>query len=339
MNDVPAPSTARRLPGALWALLAIAALLTALVLWRAWKPNAVPAAAAASGDTDLSAEALDARLLQVESAQEAARRAQAAQEQRLVDTRARTGLLRDEVLALTQRASLLEDSVKEAEKGSRDGVAALRLDEVELLLTIAQQRLQLGGDLAGAIRATELADGVLSTQRDPALLDLRQTLAQELAALKALPPAPRVSAEGELDALAAMLPRLGGSDALGAGRAADEQAQGGWRALLDSLVQVRRSGGQDLLSPDDRRAGEAALALELSLARSALASGDEDGFRRSLARIDGWLLRLYPDGALLRERRARLARLRTLELSYDLPIAGATLKQLQQLQQERRHGG
>jgi uroporphyrin-3 C-methyltransferase len=151
-----------------------------------------------------------------------------------------------------------------------------------------------------------------------------------------LPPAPRVSAEGELDALEAVLPRLGGQDALGAGRAADAPRGAGWRRLLDSLVQVRRSGDQDLLSPADRQAGSAALALEIALARSALANGDETGFRRALARLDGWLLRLYPDGPLLRERRARLAKLRALELHYDLPIAGAALKQLQALQHERR---
>jgi uroporphyrin-3 C-methyltransferase len=323
------------LPGTLWVLVLIALLVAALFAWKTWTKTQAPAAAATA---DLSAEALDARLLQVESAQDTARRTQSAQEQRLVDTRARTGLLRDEVLALTQRASLLEDSVRDAAQGSRDGVAALRLDEVELLLTIAQQRLQLSGDLAGAIRASELADGVLSTQRDPALVDLRQTLAQELAALKALPPAPRVSAAGELDALEAVLPRLGGRDALGAGPARDGSADSGWRHLFESLVQVRRSGGQDLLAPADREAGAAALALEIALARSALAGGDETAFRRALGRIDGWLVRLYPDGPLLRERRARLAQLRKLELHYDLPIAGATLKQLQALQHERANG-
>lgn len=335
-TPAPVPATPvppRRLPGALWLLLAIATLLASLLAWKAFmRPHGGEAPA-----VDLSVEALDARLLEVESAQATARRAAAAQEQRLVDTRARTGLLRDEVLALTQRASLLEDSVREAAEGSRNGVLALRLDEIELLLTIAQQRLRLSGDLAGAIRATELADGVLSTQRDPALLDLRQTLAQELAALRALPGTPRAAAAGELDALEAVLPRLAASDHLGAGRPEEAgRGRGGVQRLLDSLVQVRRSGGQDLLSPSDREAGGAALALELALARSALSNGDEAAFRRALARIDGWLQRLYPDGAQLRERRARLARLRGVELDYALPTAGTTLAQLQALRHERR---
>jgi uroporphyrin-3 C-methyltransferase len=331
----PAASTAsRRLPAALWVLLAIAALLAALFGWQTWLRQAPGRHVAV--ETDLSPEALDARLLALESAQESARRSQASQEQGLVDTRARTGLLRDEVLALTQRASLLEDSVREAAQGSRDGVAALRLDEVELLLTIAQQRLQLSGDLAGAIRASELADGVLSTQRDPELVDLRQTLAQELAALRALPASPRVAAGGELDVLEAMLPRLRGGDALGVGRAQSASEGQSLQRLLDSLVQVRRTGGQDLLSPADRGAGETALALDIGLARSALASADQAAFRRALTRIDAWLRRLYADGPLLRERRARLARLRTLELGYQLPIAGATLRQLQMLRHERK---
>ena len=334
MSDPHPVSPSRRgLPGAAWVLLAIAALLAGLFGWKTWLAQS--GVRRAAPEVDLSAEALDARLLAVEAAQENARRTQSAQEQRLVDTRARTGLLRDEVLALTQRASLLEDSVREAAQGSRDGIAALRMDEVELLLVIAQQRLQLSGDLAGAIRASELADGVLSTQADPELVDLRQTLAQELAALRALPASPRVAAAGELDALEAMLPRLRGGDTLGVGRA-EGPGPSSLQRLLASLVQVRHTGGQDLLSPADRGAAETALALDIGLARSALASGDQPAFRRALSRIDGWLLRLYAEGPLLRERRAKLAKLARLELNYALPIAGATLRQLQALQAARR---
>jgi len=331
-DPAPAPPSRRRLPGAIWALLAIAALLAGLFGWKTWLSTPTRRD---SPEVDLSAQALDERLLAVESAQESTRRTLAAQDQRLVDTRARTGLLRDEVLALTQRASLLEDSVREAAQGSRDGVAALRLDEVQLLLVIAQQRLTLSGDVAGAIRASELADGVLSTQKDPELVDLRQTLAEELAVLRALPASPRVTAAKELDALEATLPRLRGGDALGVGRAATAN-ESSLQRLFASLVQVRHTGGQDLLSPADRGAAETALALDIGLARNALAGGDQANFRRALVRIDAWLLRLYADGPLLRERRAKLAALRKLELANAPALAGATLRQLQELQTSRR---
>lgn len=330
----PAPtSPPRRLPGALWFLLAIALILAGLLAWKAWSGRGGATEAA----VDLRPEALDARLLQVEASLATLRRGQDSLNQKLADTRARTGLLRDEVLAGAQRLSLLEDSVREASSSQRDGVAALRLDEIELLLTMAQQRLQLAGDLPGAVRATELAEGVLSSQHDPDLLNLRQTLAQELTALRAMPKNPAAIAAGELDALEAVLPKLAMDTTAGSAEAVATAPSGsGLQRLLDSLVQVRSTGAQDLLSPADQQAGAAALALELALARGALAKGDERAFRNSLARIDGWLLRLYADGPLLRERRQHLKTLRALPLSYELPIAGSTLQQLQDLRRSRQ---
>jgi uroporphyrin-3 C-methyltransferase len=319
----------------LWFLLAIAVVLAALFVWKTWSSRKTPT----EDVVDLRPEALDARLLQVEASIVTLRRGQESLNQKLTDTRARTGLLRDEVLAVTQRSSLLEDSVRELSNGRRDGVAALRLDEVELLLTMAQQRLRLAGDLPGAVRATELAEGVLSTQSDPSLLDLKQTLVQELTALRAMPANPAAIAAGELDALEAVLPKLatGGADG-NSQRAANGVSGSGMQRLLDSLVQVRRNGEQDLLSPADRNAGEAALALEIALARTAIARSDEAAFQHSLARIDGWLQRLYADGPALRERRRRIVALRKLALNYQLPVAGTTLEQLQEMQRSRRAG-
>lgn len=329
------PPARRRLTSTLWFLMAIAVILAALFGWRTWSTHE----RAGNTELDLGPEALDARLLQVESALSSLRRGQDALNQKLTDTRARTGLLRDEVLGVTQRSSLLEDSVRELSNTHRDGVVALRLDEVELLLTLAQQRLRLASDLPGAVRATELAQGVLSSQNDPALLDLRQTLTQELSALRAMPANPAAIAAGELDALDAVLPKLaaaGGALAPGPGPGVAAVATGsGFQRLLDSLVQVRRTGEQDLLAPADRQAGEAALALEIALARTALARGEEAAFRRSLLRVNGWLQRLYRDGPLLRERRQRLDKLRGLALGYELPTAGSTLQQLQEMQRSR----
>ena len=332
VSDVVPPPSRRRLPGALWFLLAIAVVLAALFAWKTWSARK----ASTEDVVDLRPEALDARLLQVEASVATLRRGQESLNQKLTDTRARTGLLRDEVLAVTQRSSLLEDSVRELSNGRRDGVAALRLDEVELLLTMAQQRLRLAGDLPGAVRATELAEGVLSTQSDPSLLDLKQTLVQELTALRAMPANPAAIAAGELDALEAVLPKLAAGGVAGRERAVNAAGGSGMQRLLDSLVQVRRNGEQDLLSPADRNAGEAALALEIALARTAIARSDEAAFQHSLARIDGWLQRLYADGPALRERRQRIVALRKLALNYQLPVAGTTLEQLQEMQRSRR---
>jgi uroporphyrin-3 C-methyltransferase len=330
---VAAPPSRPRTSWPWFALLLIAAAVLAAMWVRRPQPVAKPVA------VDLSPEALDSRLLQTETGLTGLRRGQENLGQRISDNRARTDLLRDEVLGIGQRAGLLEESVRELTDTRRDAASALRLDEAELLLTIAAERLQLSGDVVGAVRATELADGVLAGLSDPTLLNLRQSLAQELAALRALPPDPARAAAGELDALEAVLPRLRASGPAEPARARGEAAASGFQRLLDALVQVRPSGEQDLISPADRSAGEAALYLEIALARTALERRDEPAFRHALARADSWMRRLYANGPLLRERIARLKRLQAQPLVLSLPTAGSTLAELRQLQRQRRRAG
>jgi uroporphyrin-3 C-methyltransferase len=328
--DPPAAAPAVKRSSMLWLLL-VALIVLAAIASKFWPAPAPAPTAHGSDQVDLSPEALDSRLLQAESSLGTLHRTQETLNQRLTDNSTRTDLLRDEMLGIGQRAALLEDSVRELNSSKRDAAQSLRLDEAELLLTMAAERWQLAGDVNGAIRATALADGVLASLRDPALLNLRQTLAQELAAMRALPRDPRAQAAGELDALEAALPQLA---ATGPAQPAAESVPSGsgLQRLLNALVQIRPSGEQDLLSPADRSAGEAALSLEIALARTALDRGDQIAFRASLRRMDSWLRRLYADGPLLRDRRARLQKLAALPLTVDLPIAGSSLAQLRELQ-------
>jgi len=328
--DSPAP---RRAFGAIGWLLLLAVLAAGSYgAWRGWQYFAP----VADDGPDLSPEALDARLLAAEQTVTTLRRTQQNLDQRLTDTTARTGLLRDEVLGVGQRAAILEDSLREFSAQAGEGREALRLDEAELLLSLAQARLGIAGDLDGAVRATALALAVLEPMTDPQFINLRQTLGQELAALRALPADPRAGAAGELDALEALLPRLA-SRAPGA--AVDpEGARPGWQRLADAVVQVRPSHQQDLISPSDRATGEAALGLDLALARTALDRRDQAGFRASLQRVDQWLQRLYANDATLGERRERLAALGQRALVPNLPMQGASLQQLRDLRRSRIPG-
>ena len=328
--DSPAP---RRALGALGWLLLLAVLAAGSYgAWQAWH-LLTPIR---QDGPDLSPEALDARLLEAEQTVTTLRRTQQNLDRKLTDTTARTGLLRDEVLGVGQRAAILEDSLHELSAQAGEGRQALRLDEAELLLSLAQARLGTAGDLDGAIRATALAREVLEPLTDPQFINLRQTLGQELAALRALPADPRAQVAGELDALEALLPRLA-SRAPGATTPADGRRPG-WQRLVDAVVQVRPSRRQDLISPSDRSTGEAALGLDLALARTALDRRDQAAFRASLVRVDLWLQRLYADNATLRERRQRLAALGRVPLMHDMPLQGASLQQLRGLRRNGRSG-
>jgi len=301
-------------------LLLLALLLAAAGWygWARWQAHRADARAEQVHDAQ--------RLVALEARVEAVRRGQRAQAERLQHADATNRLLREELLGIGQRAALLEDSVARLADPDRHGAQALRLDEVELLLSTAQHRLAVAADLDGARRAHALAAGLLEGVDDPAYLDLRQTLAQERAALDALGTDPKALAAGRLDALAAALAALPAR-----APAATSQRTAWWRRLLARVVEANPSGDVRIVAPAERGAGMLALQLELSLARAALERRNEPDFRSALARIDAWLARLWPASPALRQQRDAVRALQAQSLQLDLPVLGTTLEQLRRL--------
>lgn len=319
VDEHPSPPPRRRRGSAGWlALLAI--VLLAAAGWRGWAWWQ----ARDARERD-AADAAEQRVAALQARVDAAHRELRAQAQRLQDTAATNRILREEMLGLGQRGALLEEAVARLAATDRQGVRALRLEEVASLLTQAAQRVEIAGDVAGAARAYALAAETLAGIDDPALLDLKQTLAQERAALAAYGAGPRAELGAQLEAFAAALP------ALPERVQAPPPPRAAWQRLLAPLVDIRPSQPGLAVAQSDREAGLAALQIELGLARAALERGDEAGLRSALARVQAWLPRLWPDSPALRQRQAQLEALRQAPLRPRPPELGSTLQQLRGL--------
>lgn len=332
-NDPSAPSTApaRRPRGrtALWLLLSA---LLALGAWQArdwWMTRHLPGTASATGGT--ASDDTGEPIGDPAAAIAALRRDQRDLAQRMSDTTAGQQVLRDEVLGMGERAALLEQSMARIASPRAQGEQALRLDEAELLLTIGQQQIELAADTGAALHAYALADAVLAGSSDPAILNLRQSLAQEMAAMKALPPDPRAFLGGRLDAFEVSLDAQP-FDAVADAPAAKRPSV--FDRVLGSLVEVRHAPTQDLLDPASRDAALTAIRLEITLARLALERRDAAAFHAALERIDRWLPRLYSPATVARQR-ALLADMHRAPVRLDLPSLGGTLIELRRLRQEQ----
>ncbi len=310
-----APRTPRR-GGAVWLLLLLLLVAVGGGLWYSDQQR-TKRERASDIESAQRLEALESRLDRL-------RGDVRGHSQRLQQADATNRVLRDELLGMGQRAALLEDNVAKLADANRQGAQALRLDEAELLLTLGQQRLQLAADLDGARRAYALAAGVLDGVDSPGFLNLRQTLAQERAALDALNADPRRTALQRLDALAAKLP-----DPAVLPRAPAPSANAPWwDRVLARLVSVRRTDAPTALASDDRSAGDIGLQLELSLARTAIERRDATALRAALERVDAWLLRLWPASSQRRALQSELKTLRDARLVLDIPTLGSTLEQM-----------
>ena len=298
----------------LWALFALLLVVAGMFGWQHWQAREQQQRSLA----EQQRTALDARV-------DTLLQAQRAQAQRLQQAEATNRVLRDELLGIGQRAALLEDSVSKLADPDRHGAQSLRLDEIELLLGIGQQRLRLDDDIDGARRALALAAPLLDGLDDPAYLNLRQTLAQEQAALQALGADPRIRANALLERIA---------DGI-AGSAPPQPApslrEPWYQRLLGRLVHRQPTASAGLQQRPDRDAALAALQVEFSLARAAVERRDTAGFHNALTRIDGWLQRLLAGSAGLPQKRRLLAELQALPLRMESPLAGTSLQQLRAL--------
>lgn len=326
--SVPSPQAttpkAKSSFGAFMLLLTLLIVIAGAAYWRYFKPPN------SNASIDTSPEALDQRLLSVEQSLAQLERERSNLQQRISDSSNRTNLLRDEVLGVTERAGLIEDSIRELSRSERSAQDSLRLNEAELLLIIASERWQLSGDLPGTLQATELASKAINTLKDPQWVNLRQTIAQELLAFRALGPDPRLSAKGELDALEAVLPQFAPST----GQASPVQnSEYGATRLLNALIRIQPTGQQTLITPSDKHAAKTALELEMASARLALNLRNSTDFKASIVRINQWLIRLYANTPQLKERRAKLLAIANTPLRMPVLLAGSSLVELQRLKQ------
>lgn len=313
----PSPPKRSRAGGLLLALLI--ALVPAAAGWYGWRHWHARQARSESLAVQ-QRQALDARI-------DALRVTQQAQAQRLQQAEATNRVLRDELLGIGQRAALLEDSVSKLADPDRHGAQSLRLDEIELLLGIGQQRLRLADDLDGARRALALAAPLLAGIDDPAYLSLRQTLAQEQAAMDALGADPRVRANTLLDAL------MAGVQAAPAAPMASPRARW-YQRLLERVVRAQPTASAGLNQQPDREAALAALQVEATLARAAIERRDNASLDIAMARIEAGLQRLLAGSPLLAQKRRIAAELKALPLRADSPVSGTTLQQLRALRGE-----
>jgi uroporphyrin-3 C-methyltransferase len=173
--------------------------------------------------------------------------------------------------------------------------------EIKSLLTTANQRLHLAGDVEAAIKALELADGRLEILGDYRMHPLRAILAEEQMALAALA---KVDVEGmvlKIQTAIDQVPQLqivsgpavsqvSEEDDLVAPDTWQQAVSGVWKEVR-SLVVIRhkQDGSNAVLVPEERYFLYQNLRLQLEAARYALLQNEQTLYQQSLNAAVNWL--------------------------------------------------
>jgi len=213
------------------------------------------------------------------------------------------------------------------------------LTEIEQILSIANQQLQLAGNVAGALAALQAADTRLQRLDKPQLASLRKVIDQDIQELKALPFIDLVGMIVKLDNLIAGiddLPLLSESrtsqqfdndpPAHGSGGFLSRWILGIWHEIRQ-LVRVQNLERSDvpLLSPNQHFFLRENLRLRLMTARIALLSHDDTTYKNDLNSTREWLARYFDtQNRSVRNTDALLRQLIDSSISIKLPdISGS----------------
>jgi len=252
-----------------------------------------------------------------------------------------TTSLADDIQALKTQQQSLEDSIADLRSQQTGDTRIWDIEEIATLLQLANDRLHLENEVAPSLAALQAVDRHLQALKNPALLEVRRQLAEEITALRTTPD-PDISGMAlSLDAL------IKGIDHLPIASAALQQrpsgsataTEKGWRGIvhdlwlkLKSLVSIRHQGQADrpLLAPDQRYFLRQNLRLNLEAARIALLRRDSQTYRQTLQSAQEWIARYFDnDAAPTAGALQELAHLQQTDIAPALPDISGSLNALQ----------
>jgi uncharacterized protein HemX len=213
----------------------------------------------------------------------------------LATERRAVGGLSERVDQLPGRLGDIERRLNAVQGGSFDAREDWLRAETEYYLTVANTELLLAGRWENAIRALELADGRLVELGNPALAGVRNLIAGELQALRAVRLPDIEGLSFSLDRLARRVEGLplradapvSFVDRAEPGATAEPGLQRLWQSLRNTLAGLVRIERRDepvapALTAAEKMLRRRQLELELNLARMAALRGQQESFQASL---------------------------------------------------------
>lgn len=292
MTDELAPANGAR-PLLVWAALFLALLALLATLGFAWNNH----------DRAQQLELqLARRIGDFDAASREARTAAKAANEALVDLQTRLLTLETRATDTQNQQLALTAMYQELARSQDERVAA----DIEQTLLLAQQQLQLAGNVRAALIGLEAAETRLTQLNKPQFASLRSTLAKDMARLKLLPSADIEGISARLEALIQRVealkpesetePRPPAARAP-AGNTVDTLARFSKEAWSEfkELVRIRRLDHPELplLTPSQNYFLAQNLKLRLLAARLALLQRDETSFRADIAAARDWTSRYF----------------------------------------------
>jgi uncharacterized protein HemX len=223
--------------------------------------------------------------------------------------------------------------------------------DAEYLLSVANQRLQLMGDIKTTIEALEAADQRLRESGDAAVFKVRDQLVDEIAILKEIKEVDVVgiyaaiqSLSGNVDKLSVFLPFAGKDIKKGTiekvpekqGDTQVNESEGLLDAALEELegiVTIRHSDKpiDAILTPHEAHFIQQQMQVKLEMVKLSLVQQNESLYHANLADAKQWLQENFTMNANAKLFMKELDRLQQIKIRSQLPDISKSLKMLRDI--------
>lgn len=223
------------------------------------------------------------------------------------------------------------------------------LAEAEYLVRMAGRKLWLEQDGKSAALMLANADERLAAVNDPSLMPIRHALADDIAAIKALPTVDRDGIVIKLNSLSNQVDKLKLDKVIMAaaeepdfnvsGSVKDwkENLQKSWNSFSENFVTVRRRDGQvdALLSPQQHWYLSENLKGTLLQAQLAVYRDQQEVYDSSLAQASEWLTTYFADDSVRQAMLEQIKQLSTQTIKVEYPQQFSAQENLKQLLDDR----
>ncbi len=242
-------------------------------------------------------------------------------DERSIEASARISLLEQKLAESRNQQEALQTLYYELANTREERLIA----EVEQLMTIANQQLQLAGNIKPALLAIQTADSRLQQIDTPQVIQLRKALSQDIQRLQGLPLVDVVGMSVKLENLAesvSQLPLVSDRHPQPKSVQAPDWEASSWRKLLyevwqdiKNIIRLERIDRPEppLLAPEQNYFLRENIKLRLLSARIALLQHDEVTYRADLRAAEKWLLEHFD----MRESSSKLMLSTIRQLSAD----------------------
>ena len=322
-----------------WLALAIALVAAALAAWQ-WHDE--------RGRSEALRQELAKRLADADGQTKEARFIAEQVRAAAVEVQVKLGVLENRVAESQGHQIALEALYQELSRNRDEWTYA----DIDQSLLIANQQLQLAGNVKAALIALQNVDARLQRMERPQFVALRKAINRDIERLKALPHLDTVGISIRLEELITAVDSLPLATDLRPEPAPASAAAAGedgpwlrfWREIRDDLrqlIRVQRVDQPDppLLAPGQSYFLRENLKLRLIAARLALLSRNEANYKGDLKAARAWIERYFDtrhDQVV--HATGQLRALQAAEISIEIPGISGTLDALRNLRAAAERG-